>query len=360
VRDHFDHLEELSLAEGAASMVSDDNARSYAGEDYEKVLVRAFLAISNLLTDGQDAGAYALQVTDKQQQIIQGGVDKKGNNPKLAYQHVALGAYVHGLIREQTHSNYDDAARASAMVCSWQPDFPFAQQDLARATQGRHSAPGNGVVYVFTLVGHGPYKEERAEMPSTAALAIAGAVLSATNKYTLPPNIAPVKVPVVIVPANVVREVRVSVDQKPAGATATITDVGHMAVEQYKAIYPRVLARAVVRRIVKNGVIYGTKEAVGQDRYSPLNVGLDVLGVVWMAAEAADTRCWGLLPEKIQVLRLELPAGEHQLTLQPSTHYGPAGSEEHQVVTVANGRNTYLLANFPDTRLVGKIQVSQP
>jgi hypothetical protein len=121
-----------------------------------------------------------------------------------------------------------------------------------------------------------------------------------------------------------------------------------------------VLARAVVRRVVKNGLILGTKEVVGQDRNSPLNIGLDVLGLAWMAAESADTRCWGLLPEKIQVLRIELPAGDHQVTLQPSTHYGPAGSEEHQLVNIANGRNTYLLANFPDMRLVGKILTSQP
>ena len=36
---------------------------------------------------------------------------------------------------------------------------------------------------------------------------------------------------------------------------------------------------------------------------------LDVAGVVWEATESADTRCWGLLPDKIQVMRLELPAG---------------------------------------------------
>ena len=31
--------------------------------------------------------------------------------------------------------------------------------------------------------------------------------------------------------------------------------------------------------------------------------------MAWEASEAADTRCWGLLPDKIQVLRIELPAG---------------------------------------------------
>ena len=43
---------------------------------------------------------------------------------------------------------------------------------------------------------------------------------------------------------------------------------------------------------------------------------LNAAGVVWEATESADTRCWGLLPEKIQVLRIELPAGQHQLSLQ--------------------------------------------
>jgi uncharacterized protein len=359
VRDHFDHLEQKSLAEGAAAMLSDDNKHSYAGEDYEKVLVRAFLAISNLMGDGSDAGAYALQVADKQQQIIEAGVDKKGDNPKLTYQRVAVGPYLHGMIREATHSNYDDAARDSAMVCSWQPDFAYGRDDLERATRGRHSAPGNGVLYVFALVGHGPYKVEVAEMPSTAALLIAGAILSATTKYGLPPNIVPVKVPKVVVPNNAVQAVRVAVDQRPAGTTATITDVGKMAVQQYEAIYPHVLARAVVRRVVKNGVIYGAKELTGTDRNSLLSVGLDVAGLAWMAAEAADTRCWGLLPDKIQVLRIELPAGEHQVALQPVSNYSGNGREEQQTVTIANGRNTYLMGNFPDMWLVGKLLVSQ-
>ncbi len=138
-----DYLEQQAAGEMALSMITDDNGRSYAGEDYEKVLIRAFLAISNLMTDGGDAGAYALQVADKQQQIIESGVDKAGENPKLAYQRLAVGAYIHGLLREQTHMNYDDAARDSAIVCSWQPNFPFGQQDLERATHGHHTAaPG--------------------------------------------------------------------------------------------------------------------------------------------------------------------------------------------------------------------------
>ena len=248
-----------------------------------------------------------------------------GENPKLSYKQVALGPYLHGLLREASHSGYDDAARANTMVVSWQPDFPYGRQDLERVQRGRHSAPGHGVLYVFTLVGRGPYKEETVEVASSVSLLIADRILSCTGKHTLPPTIAPIKVPKVVTPGNEVSHVRVSVDRRPAGDTATITDVGRMAVEQYEAIYPHVIAEAVVRRVVKKGIIYGAKEMTGVDRRSPASLALDLAGVAWEATEAADTRCWGLLPDKIQVLRVELPAGPHEIALQAIGCYRLAG-----------------------------------
>jgi len=366
VRDRFDYLEQASLGETALAALTDDTRKSYSGEDYEKVLIRAFLSLANLMVDGQDAAAYALQVADKQTQIIEAAAgshdaaDDAAKNPKLAYKQVALGPYLHGLIREETHSNYDDAARSSAMVVSWQPDFPYGPTDLERAQRGRHSSPGNGVLYVFTLVGRGPYKEETAELPTTVSLLIADRILSATNKYSLPPTIAPVKVPKMVVPPNTIARVGVSVDGHRAGTTETITDVGRMAVEQHEAIYPRIVAEAVVRRIVKKGVVLGAKEALGANQATLSSVALDVVGIAWEATEAADTRCWGLLPDKIQVLRLELPAGQHQIGLAPLSEYSGSGPTEQRTVTILDGRNTYVLAIFPNDRLVGTILTNQP
>lgn len=360
VRDRFDHLEQNSLAEQAASALTDDNRLAYAGEDYEKVLIRAMLALANLMHDGGDAGAYALQMGEKQQAIIQAGVDDEGHNPKLAYKRVALGPYLHGLLREETHSNYDDVARAYQQVVWWEPQFAYGSADLDRAVHGRHSAPGHGVLYVFALVGRGPYKEEAAEIPTTVALLIADRILTATGKHSLPPTIAPVKVPKVVVPYNVVRCVEVGVNGGAVGDTQTITDVGQLAVSQYEAVYPQVLARAVVRRAIKKGIVYAGKEVAGLDRGSPLSLALDVGGIVWEATESADTRCWGLLPDKVQVLRVELSSGEHRIDLQASDGRGPIGPVFSQTVTITDGRNSYVLANFPDSQLVGRILTSQP
>ena len=360
VRDQFDHLEQHAVGEKALSMLTDANSEAYAGEDYEKVLIRAFLALSNLMSDGEDAGAYAYQIAEKQQLIMNAGLEKDGTNPKANYHRVAFGAYLNGALREATHADYDDVERSCAVVCSWEPEFPYAQQDLERARSGKHSQPGNGVLYVVTLVGVGPYKEEVYEEASTVSLLIADRLLSAFGNQTLPPTIAPIKVPKVVLTKHEVGAVDVRVNNFAVGRTATITDIGKMAVEQHDAVYNRIVAEAIVRRVVKKGVIYGVKEVSGVEKNSLAGFGLDAVGVVWEATETADTRCWGLLPDKIQVLRVELPAGVHDVTLQSQMTSGlPLGRPASTKVEIADGRSTFMLANFPLGNLVGQISTSK-
>jgi hypothetical protein len=360
VRDALDYNSQASLAEKAGSMLTDDTHTAYAGEDYEKILVRAMLALSNLMSGGEDANAYALQVGDLQEQIIQAGADPSGKNPKLAYQRVALGAYIHGALQEANHLDFNDAARSWAKVCSWEPAFPFGPGDVDRAMHGHHSQRGNGVLYVFTLVGRGPYKVEVVEPASTISMFLATAIISPAARHSLPPSIAPIKVPKVVVSPNPTASVQVSVDHRPAGTTATITDVGRLAVEQYKAIYPQVVVRAVLRRAAKEAILYGAEEGLkktaGNNSMTKfaIEVGGMLGGLAWQGSESADCRCWGLLPERIQVLRVELPAGTHRIGLRADAGFVPPADQE-KTVRIDDGRNTYLLATFADGRLIGNI-----
>jgi hypothetical protein len=66
------------------------------------------------------------------------------------------------------------------------------------------------------------------------------------------------------------------------------------------------------------------------------------------------------LPDKIQVLRVELPAGIHKVDLQPLASATVVGRSTAEKVEIANGRNTYMLAVVPDTKVVGSVLVSQP
>lgn len=360
VRDSFDHLEEESPAEDAWSMLSDDGARAYRGEDYEKVLVRAMLAISNLVQDGDDAEAYSLQIADKQRSIVAAAVRPDGTNPKAAYQQVALAPYLRGLIREETHRDYDDAARHFQQLVDWQPDFRPGRGHLARAAGGSHSRRGYGVVHVFALVGHGPFKTEVEEMPTSTSLLIADQLLSTQLGTTLPPTVAPIKMPRIVAAPGAAGSVQVAIGDWAAGQTETITDVSQMAVGQCEAMRPSSLARAVARRTAKKGTIFGFKQGLGLREGLP-SLALDVAGVAWEASENADTRCWSLLPDRIQVLRLELPVGSHTLLLRALDRQGQSlGLPVPQTVTVADGRNTYLFIQATDAGLVGRPLTNSP
>ncbi len=146
----------------------------------------------------------------------------------------------------------------------------------------------------------------------------------------------------------------VRVNDQLAGATETITDLGQIAKQQGDAKLNAEIARAVVRRIVKKSAIYASKDALGTASNGWADILLNVGGVIWEATESADTRCWGLLPEKIQVLRIEVPAGQHQITLTSNN----GGQPHSTTVEVTDARNSYIYANFPTKELAGEILVS--
>ena len=358
VRDRFDHLEQKALGESALSMVTDDTAIAYSGEDHEKVLLLTYLALANLMRGGSDAQAFALQISAKQQKLIEdsGGLEQ---HPELADVQVALGPYLRAAISEESRFNLDDAVRARTMVVSYQPGFRDGDADLQRAQFDVPTRPGHGALYVFALTGRGPTKEEALEVPTQAALLIADRILSAVGKHELPPTVAPIRVPVLVPRPNRVAHVNVTIDGATEGETATLVDIGNLARTHYEADYAAIVGRAVARRIIKKGAVYAVKDAVAAQHHPVADIALTLGGIAWEATEKPDTRCWGLLPDQIQVLRLELPVGEHRLGLTPAGHTGVIGREEPASVRIDEGRNTYALAHFPDSRLVGRILTSQ-
>jgi len=355
VRDRFDHLEQADAGETALTLLGDDTARAYPGEDHEKVLVRALLALADLAHDGDDAEAYSLQVIEEQQRIVAAAARDDGTNPKAAYPQVALAPYLRGVLREATHRDYDDAARNFHLVASWQPEFTAGPTHHDRAAAGVHSRRGNGVVHVFALVGQGPFKAEVVEMPSSLSVAIAGELLAGPLGSPLPPTIAPITVPRIVAVPSGVAGLRVRAGEWQAGRTETLTDVSALAIRQQEAVHPGIVARAVARRTLKKGTIFGVQQGLGLSRGSLSAVALDVAGVAWEAAERADTRCWSTLPATIQACRVELPAGRHTLALEAVDRgQRPCGRPATAAIDVADGRDTFIVVHVPETGVVGR------
>jgi hypothetical protein len=156
------------------------------------------------------------------------------------------------------------------------------------------------------------------------------------------------------VPQREVDGITVVVDNQTRGRTETICDVAELALRQEEIELPKAIARAVVRRTVKKAAVYATKNVV--EANEPwADIALSAVGVAWEATEAADTRCWGLLPREIQVIRVELPLGQHQVQLLPLLTNRVSVAGPTASVDIADGRNTYLLACFPGPRAVGQV-----
>ena len=152
-----------------------------------------------------------------------------------------------GMLREATHRDYDDAVRNYGIASSLLPACLPLQWDLARARNGVHSQPGHGVVYVFAMVGRGPYKIEVAEQPTSDALLIADRIVSAVGPYKLPPTVAPIKIPDITVPSTDVDSVGVRVNGHSIGPTTSLANIEQLAVSTYRANRNSVIARAVAQ-----------------------------------------------------------------------------------------------------------------
>ncbi|HHI79743.1 MAG TPA: hypothetical protein ENK02_07160 [Planctomycetes bacterium] len=350
-RDRLDELTGKGAWEWFSSMLLDDRQNDYEGADYEKVLVRALLSVSNLMRGGQDADAYAYQVLEKQLEIMGSFEAPNGKKPKKAYKLVAFGSYLRGILNSDDAMHLEIAKSAFKRALEIEPENPLIRRALDRVENGKHSRKGNGVVHVLAFVGRGPYRVE-VDAPVTAlAFQIAQIVWQHNRRTGAIPNLTRVPIPALAFHQDNPETVGIRVDGRPVGEALTVTDVELCAEKEFAAMKDYILSRAVLRRAFKLAVVETAKEvnrkSRGREKNLGLNLGLDLLGMLWTGAEAADLRCWSFVPARLQAFRIELPAGVHEISLEPLGKGGLHGGARRVRVRVRDGFNTYVLGLFP-------------
>ncbi len=346
-RDGLDANAPVNLSDWFGTALLDDEARSFAGADYEVVLVRAVLALSDLLCAGGDAYAYALQVGEKQEEILGSdfGDPQSGYFPRRQYERLAVGAYLQGILREEDLAP-SDAALAFERGLRWAEGRNAAlASSVERARKGRYAPEGCGVLHVFYLGGSGPHLVPGRGDPSDAAIAVAAVGLAVAGKGIANLGQAPVPVPRVAPGDFDVPPLAIRVDGGGESVgTVSLLEVNRVAVQQLEANMPGIVARALVRRAVK-GAVGSAIEGKGDD-------GRSLLGLVFTAVstglERAETRCWTSLPAEFQVARIALPEGDHVIDLGP-------GMEAP--VRIARGRGSYVVVVRPNLGAPGAVLV---
>ena len=352
-----------TILDQASATLKDDRSLPYEGRDYEQLMMYSILTLVELLRGGGDAVPNAYQGQDKLLTSFPEYEDPSGERPKTQYHPVAFGDYLYAAFREESATHIDTARRTYARFLEMEPDYRFGQDDRDRLEGKTRRDPEAGVLYVLPFVGRGPMIEENVlQQPTAAALAWLELIWSNRQGKGTLPILQDIKVPRLVLHEEDIGSIEVSVDGNVFGSTATITDVNRCAQAEFKAMYDTIVLRATVRRLVKILVKEGSKALAGDHKeYSWVDLGVDVLANLWVAAECADLRCWSLLPSKVQALRIEVPPGDHEISLSALDSGGrPLGTRRSTQVRIARGLHSYLFGVFSDSQTASDLVSSSP
>lgn len=369
LRRDLDYLSQKDVSEQIYSGLKDDTAVAWAGRMFERRMVDNIQLLSGILQNDSDVYAMATRsMSDVHQEVLESGA---------AQQEVPIDAEAAELQfpPEPVESNVSrfTAYLAAAVHSERMQDSDLTDRLIQQASYlgqeqatdsgnvqqlGTRTARGAGTLQVVTFSGRVTSWESEKVMPATSALLIADRILSAAGDHTLPATISAVQIarPVQSRAEPMLRTRVVSGGGKQAMSRVLI-DVNENAWASYEAHRDEQVARAVVRRVLKKGAVYTLKNSLDVQKESGADFLLNLAGGLWESLEKADLRHCELLPAAIELAQLELPAGDHQVTLQVvpcTTRQDDLVREQVQLpVTIEDGRNTFVVCFRPRDRLVG-------
>lgn len=321
--------EYTSLAEESASIVTTENLKAYKGEEFETVLINVFKMIN-----------YA-QLGDTESALVEARV----TNRKLRR------------LREEAKRKYDDNAFAeyfSGVLYEANGDFNDAYISYKKAAKilPQRETIGTDLFRTAWLSG---FKDEAGEYASTYGLKEETVRAQKMFRNRMRDNgelvvifengLSPVKVPhpnwrslpTFQARWNPVRRGLIRVDSSVQVPTVRLFDVEAAAISNLEQKYAGLIARRLV------GVV--AKEVIADQLEKQTKIeGLGALTrLVLHAADQADLRSWSFLPKDLQIARVELPAGKHQvLAMTDPIGVFVTGTPLQQEVNIRPGKKTFL------------------
>lgn len=318
------------LAKDAATLVTSDNIIQYKGEDFEKVLINTYLAMNYaVMRKFEDALVEARRVNRKLYLMATQG--------KKNYKQNAFARYLSAILYEaagEYDSAYIDYKKTWELIPAYSPlgldlwrmshamrikerkerwakEFNLTQQDqensIALLEAKNHE---RGEIIVIFENGISPIKKPHPSFHS---------------------------VPKFFPRPNPVSHAEVYLDSKKVGPTKTLHDIESVAIsnldEKYAGIIAKKLAGVVAKEVIGDQVAKQTD--------SPL-LGF-ITKVALHASDQVDVRSWNLLPKDLQLARFTVPAGEHEVKIDP---VGMNKEIPAKRIQVASGQKVFVTFRF--------------
>lgn len=345
----IERLRALSLREQALSFTVNDATKAFIGEDFERVMVNAYLAL-NYLEQGRldDARVEALQVD-----VL---LRDKGQKTTIVkpYEEDAFARYLTGIIYE------DEGEWSDAMISYRQAYEAYEKQEKAFGVEMPQSLK-HDLIRLADRVGltdeAKTYREQfniKNTMSEADLLQLGEVILTVhaglapikRERATTLPNPATGRILRIALPQYQSRAqpfgyASLSADSSPPVRTARVENIQAIAEKTLDAEMPLITARAVARMAAKDTVAAVASSSNSNDAGGAALLGL-LVNVAGVVTERADTRSWFTLPGEIYLARLPLPPGEHALKLELHARDGHLINSSEIKVTLRKGEKKYL------------------
>ncbi|RKZ65909.1 MAG: hypothetical protein DRQ44_07435 [Gammaproteobacteria bacterium] len=338
-KQEIEQLYGISITENLAAVTINETLRGYDGDRYEQLLLHAYMAM-NYIQLGQADGARV--------EMLQANVKMMewGDEPEED----AFLRYLEGIIYESL--NEQDSALISYRKAytvykekggSQYPLAPMGiKNDLLRllAWQGLWSEY-KAYKKEFNMEDYEPVKVSKdfgelvvilnnglAPIRSEAAIPIFSSEVQQNLRVAFP---------VYKRAKKSLNACQVSVNDKQY-MMETVEDIDALARYSLEQAMPGIMVRATARAVVK----YNTQHTANE---SSSFAGL-LMTITNLVTERADTRSWTTLPQEIELRRILLPLGEHQVQIQMLNAAGRIVDVIDETVTIKPMQSSFIIKHW--------------
>jgi len=368
-----------SVSKGALSLILNDNALDYFGEDYEDIYINVFKALNYInLNDYEDADVEIRKINNKLNRLedkyssvasqLNKSSDRKfsiqyGSNP---FSNCAMGRYLSFLMYRKDGLENDAQIDLRKLIAAFNSQVKIYDFPIPNIDEQANFTDENTKLVVLCCTGKSPIKKENKLIVETQKgyLSIRG-----EGNYNFSDRInmdveegfhIKFSFPEIYQQNSEIDFIKVLIDNKPY-RLMKIEDIGNVAVATFEikkpVIYGKTLTRALVKglgsNIFKKWVKDKAKEEEKKQKEKSgdddlvtflFEVGTDIAN--WAvdsavdATENADLRISRFFPDAIYISEADVTPGTHTVRIQFYDNYGRLLNEDiKKIITNTNTVN---------------------
>jgi len=341
-----------SISRGAASLLFNDNALTYAGEDYENVYVNAFKALNYLALDEFDKAFVEIRRIDEKLKVLESRywkiaqkydeaseLDEPFRVGKNRFQNSTLGRWI-SLQIYRAEGRMDEAAidlKKIELARNLQPDIsPATGANLTTAL--RPAAAGTVKVPILSLIGQPPKKRadtfwihtqlNQIFIAASQERRVGGQRLSGATVIVWP-GVEPgytfkFQLPTLEKRGTRVSSATVFIDGQRGPRLEPLESLENAAEAAFEIQKPLTYLKTVSRTVTK-GIAAAQAQRAAAEKWGEPNAWIAGLlaGIGVSVTENADLRISRFFPAEAYTAELELSPGIHQIAV---VYFGANGT----------------------------------